>query len=76
MKLLIVSLPDLPNHVVACSYNEVATENVECFVMDVHEVDMRSIPANPGDRYRIPHDARVTANLVTALREMITRGME
>jgi len=74
MKLLIVSLPAL-NHVVACSFNEVATEEIECFVVPANETDMQNIPANPGDRYRVPLDARVTSNLVSALREMITRGM-
>lgn len=73
-KLLIVNLPDI-GHTVACAYNEVATETIECYVVPVHEVDMRNIPANPGDQYRVPLDARVTANLVTALRDMITRGM-
>lgn len=73
-KLLIVSLPDLPGYMVACAWNEVATENIACYVMNVNEVDMRNISANPGEQYRIPLDERVTANLVTALREMIVRG--
>ena len=74
MNLLIVNLPDLPGHTVVCKFEETATEDVACYVMNVNEVDMRNIPANPGEQYRVPLDARVTSNLVSALREMIMRG--
>jgi hypothetical protein len=75
-KVLIVTLPDLPGHAVSCAWNDVATENIACYVVPAHEIDMRNIPANPGDPYRVALNERVTSNLVSALREMIMRAQE
>lgn len=72
-KLLIVSLPDLPGHVVACAYNDVATETIDCYVVDTSDTDMRNIPANPGDQYRVTLTPKITANLVMAVRDLIGR---
>jgi hypothetical protein len=59
---------------VACKWEDTSTENIAAYVVNVQDTDMRNIPTNPGDQYRVPVDARVTASLVTALREMLLRG--
>ena len=76
MRLLIVSLPAYSGHVVACAFNETVTTEIDCFVVNVNEVDMRVIPANPGEQHRVLFSPTIGANLVEALREMLMRGQE
>jgi hypothetical protein len=73
MKLLIVHLPDL-GKTVALEYDDNTTMEVECYLLDVpKDVDLRTIPAQPGERHRVALTPLIMANVVLEMTKLIKR---